>query len=87
MNEDVLIRIEQKIDETVSNRDEICQLADQLCGTGAHKPFALGVVVGRVYNSFYYQSKRILGREPTREEFKEFLALLASKKSVLGCDW
>ena len=36
----------------------------------------LGIVVGRIYNSFYYQTRRILGREPTDVEFQEFLDMI-----------
>jgi hypothetical protein len=43
--------------------------------------------VGRIYNSFFYQSKRILNREPTKEEFEEFLELLKTKKSDLENLW
>jgi len=34
-----------------------------------------------LYNSFYYQSKRILDREPTNEEFAEFLKILKKYES------
>jgi hypothetical protein len=40
-----------------------------------------------MYNSFYYQSKRILNREPTKEEFEEFLEFIKTKKSNLENLW
>jgi hypothetical protein len=51
------------------------------------KSFALGIVVGRIYNTFYYQSKRILNREPTKQEFQEFLEFVKNKKSDLDNLW
>jgi hypothetical protein len=44
-------------------------------------------MVGRVYNAFYYQSKRILNREPTKEEFQEFVEFVKSKKSIFENLW
>jgi hypothetical protein len=49
--------------------------------------FALGIVVGRLYNAFFYQSKRILDREPTKQEFDEFLKFIENQKSVLEHLW
>jgi hypothetical protein len=33
--------------------------------------------VGRIYNSFHYQTRRILRRDATEQEFSEFLKLLS----------
>jgi len=66
-------KMEEKIQETISNKNEIKQLLQSLSSIGESKSFVLGIIVGRIYNSFYYQSKRILNREPTDEEFQEFV--------------
>ncbi len=87
MDEILLKKIEQKIQETISNKDEIRQLVKLLSDIDDSKSFALGIVVGRIYNSFYYQSKRILNREPTKEEFKEFLEIIKTRKSNLENLW
>jgi hypothetical protein len=87
MDEILLKKIEQKIQETISNKDEIKQLVKLLSDIDDSKSFALGIVVGRIYNSFYYQSKRILNREPTKEEFKEFLEIIKTRKSNLENLW
>ena len=83
MDEILKKKIEQKIQETLSNKDEIKQLIQLLSNIDDSKSFALGIVVGRLYNAFYYQSKRILNREPTKEEFEEFLEFVKSQKSNL----
>ena len=84
MDETLLKKIDQKIQETISNKDEIKQLIKSLSSIDDSKSFALGIAVGRIYNSFYYQSKRILNREPTKDEFEEFLKFIQKdRKSVV----
>ena len=80
-------KLKQKLEDTTSNRDEIKQLIQSLSELDDSKSFALGLVVGRIYNAFYYQSKRILNREPTAAEFEEFLEFMQSKKSNLQNLW
>ncbi len=87
MDEILLQKIDQKIQETISNKDEIKQLIKSLSSIDDSKSFALGIAVGRIYNSFYYQSKRILNREPTKDEFEEFLKFIQKKKSDLENLW
>ena len=87
MDEILLKKIEQKIQDTISNKDEIKQLVKLLSTIDDSKSFALGIIVGRIYNAFYYQSKRILNREPTEAEFKEFLEFIKIKKSNLENLW
>jgi len=83
----LLRKMEQKIQDVISNKDEIKQLIQLLSNLDNSKSFALGVVVGRIYNTFYYQSKRVLNREPTKEEFAEFLEFIENKRSDLNNLW
>lgn len=87
MDKILLSKIEQKIQDTISNKDEIKQLIQLLSNIDNSKSFALGIAVGRIYNAFYYQSKRILNREPTKQEFDEFLEFIKNKKSDLESLW
>jgi hypothetical protein len=87
MDEILLKKIEQKIQDTISNKDDIRQLIQSLSNIDNSKSFALGIIVGRIYNAFYYQSKRILNREPTKDEFEEFLEFIKNKKSNLENLW
>ena len=80
-------KIEEKLQETLSNKEEIHKLCLTLSNIDDSKSFVLGVVVGRIYNSFYYQSKRILDREPTLEEFNEFVDYIESRKSEFENLW
>ena len=87
MNELLLKKMEQKIQDTISNKDDIKQLIKSLSSIDDSKSFALGIMVGRIYNAFYYQSKRILNREPTKNEFEEFSEFIKNKKSNLENLW
>jgi hypothetical protein len=73
--------IEKKIEDTLAKTHEIKKIIDSLNEISS-KPnsFALGIVIGRLYNSFYYQSRRILKREPTAQEFSEFLEILKTRQ-------
>ena len=79
---DVAVRrkIEQKISETFANKDEIRDLSAHLSDMDNSRSFVLGIMVGRIYNSFYYQTRRMLGRDPTDSEFQEFLRLVKNAK-------
>ncbi len=37
-----------------------------------------GIIIGRLYNSFLYQYRRIVKRNPTNEEFNEFIDFIIS---------
>ena len=51
MDEILLKKIEQKIQDTISNKDEIKQLIKLLSNVDDSNSFALGIVVGRIYNA------------------------------------
>jgi hypothetical protein len=87
VDETIFKKIEQKIQDTISNKDEIKQLIKSLSSIDDSKSFALGIVVGRIYNAFYYQSKRILNRDPTKKEFEEFLEFVKNRKPDLENLW
>lgn len=80
-------KMEEKIQEILSNKDEIKKLLQGLSSIDDSKSFVLGIIVGRLYNSFYYQTKRILDREPTSHEFNEFVEYIESKKSNFDSLW
>ena len=87
MDEVLLKKIEQKIQDSISNKDDIKELIKLLSTIDNSKSFALGIIVGRLYNAFFYQSKRILQRDPTKQEFEDFLKFIENKKSDLEHLW
>ena len=75
-------KMEQKLSEIFSKTDEVQSTVDSLGNlAGDKKSFGYGIVIGGLYNSFYYQSRRILKRNPTDEEFSDFLALIKNHES------
>jgi hypothetical protein len=77
MDEILLKKINEKISEILTNKYEIKKILQTLENLEAdEKSFVYGIVIGRLYNSFYYQCRRILKRDPTSEEFTEFLGIL-----------
>jgi hypothetical protein len=79
--------LEQKINEKITNAldniSEIDQIAKSLDAKNTSSDFKYGVILGRLYNSFYYQCRRILKRDPTPQEFSEFLEILSRRKSEI----
>jgi len=74
-----------KIQETISNTDEILRIQQSL----SHIPvtnlddFVFGIAVGRIYNSFHYQTRRTLKRNATKDEFAEFLDILTKRADAI----
>ena len=87
MDEKLKTKLEEKIQETISKKTELDQLLESLSSVDDSKSFILGIIVGRLYNAFYYQTKRILNREPSKEEFDEFLNFLEKQKSDFENLW
>ena len=87
MDETLMKKLEQKIQETISNKQDLKQLVETLSAIDDSKSFVLGLIIGRLYNAFYYQSKRILNRNPTKSEVQEFLKFVNSKKADLENLW
>jgi hypothetical protein len=80
-------RLEQKINEkiadTLNNISEIHQIAKSIDAEKTNADFKYGIILGRLYNSFHYQSRRILKRDPTPEEFSEFLGILSKRRNEI----
>ncbi len=70
--------INEKIDAGIRSEglEEVRYIIDSIPFIRDRKEFALGIMIGRVYNAFHYQTRRILKRDATREEFEEFVKLL-----------
>ena len=83
MDEKIQKVLEEKIQESISKKNEIALLAKSL-GTENENAFIHGIIIGRLYNSFYYQSRRILNRSPTDQEFSEFVKLLKEHENKLS---
>jgi hypothetical protein len=76
-------KINQKINDALNNISEIHSIAKSIDEKKTSTDFKYGIIIGRLYNSFYYQSRRIVKRNPTPEEFSEFLEILSSRKNEI----
>ena len=76
MDEKIQKVLVEKIRESTSKINEITTLVNSFEQMENPTEFERGLIVGRLYNSFYYQSRRILKRSPTDQEFSEFVKLL-----------
>ena len=82
VNDNLKDIIEQKIDSTFERLDEIIKITESLDKLSVKdNAFAFGIIIGRLYNSFFYQCRRILKRDPTEQEFLEFLKILKKRQS------
>tara|TARA_B100001179_G_C18371905_1_gene309491 strand:- start:324 stop:593 length:270 start_codon:yes stop_codon:yes gene_type:complete len=77
--------LEEKICESTNVKDEITMLVNSLVAHDNDKnTVGYGIIIGRLYNSFYYQSRRILKRDPTKQEFSEFVKFLKKRENELS---
>ena len=83
MDEKIQKVLEEKIRESTSKINEITTLVNSFGQMKNPTEFERGIIIGRLYNSFYYQSRRILKRNPTEQEFSEFIQLLKEHESEL----
>ena len=82
MDEKLREVLDKKIDSVFAKTDEIKKIIDSLDELSTKTDdFSFGIIIGRLYNSFYYQSRRLLQRDPTDEEFSEFVEILKQKQS------
>ncbi len=84
MNSQLEEKVNQKIKEVAEKSDEIFKIINSLDELRTHSDsFAYGIAIGRLYNSFYYQCRRILKRNPTDDEFSEFLNMLHKRQKEI----
>ena len=82
MNDKLHEVIEKKINATFDRIDEIKKIIESLDELSVKdNAFAFGIIIGRLYNSFFYQCRRILKRDPTEQEFLDFLEILKTRQS------
>ena len=83
MDEKILKILHDKLDEVFVKNDEIRKITSSIdVNTYSldSQSLWLGILIGRLYNSFYYQHRRVLDRNPTTDEFLEFVDLIKSNQ-------
>lgn len=69
-----------KIDEVIRRSNEILAITKSLESLiDDEEGIAFGIALGRVYNAFHYQTRRILKRDATGQEFMEFVDMLSTR--------
>jgi len=72
MDEKIIKILEKKISETKTENNKTKEIVDKFSNFDSIS-FSSGIIIGRLLNSFYYQHRRVLKRDPTDIEFTEFL--------------
>ena len=80
MDEQIIKILIKKISEIKTENNQTNQIIDEFSNLDS-TPFSSGIMIGRLFNSFYYQHRRVLKRNPTDNEFNEFIEFL---KKELG---
>ena len=80
MDEKIIKILEKKISEIKTENNQTKQIIDEFSNLDSTS-FSSGIIIGRLFNSFYYQHRRVLKRNPTDNEFNEFIEFL---KKELG---
>ena len=86
MDEKILKILHDKLDEIFAKNDEIRKITSSIDVNTYlldSQSLWLGILIGRLYNSFYYQHRRVLDRNPTTDEFLEFVDLIKSNQKNL----
>jgi 5-methylthioribose kinase len=78
MDEQIIKVLEKKIEEMKNEDKKTKQIINEFSNFDSTS-FSSGMLIGRLFNSFYYQHRRILKRNPTDIEFNEFLEFLKKK--------
>ena len=78
MDEQITKILEKKINGIKNEDTKTKQIVDQFSNFDPIS-FSSGLLIGRLLNSFYYQHRRMLKRNPTDAEFNEFLEFLKKK--------
>jgi len=78
MDEQIIKVLEKKIEDLKNEDKRINQTINEFPNFDSIS-FSSGMMIGRLFNSFYYQHRRILKRSPTDVEFNEFLKFLKKK--------
>tara|TARA_B100000029_G_scaffold401238_1_gene400395 strand:+ start:81 stop:323 length:243 start_codon:yes stop_codon:yes gene_type:complete len=78
MESQIIKILEKKIDEIKAENPKINVIIQEFDTLDSHT-LSSGIIIGRLFNSFYYQHRRILKRSPNESEFEEFIKFLKNR--------
>lgn len=79
MDDRVLAKITERLAGSGAHDDAVLRLSESFPGRDPES-VKTGIIAGRSYSTFYYQTRRLLHRDPTPEEFDEFVGILAGAR-------
>ena len=75
MDKEIIKILEKKVHEIKTSNPEINTIIDEFDNLDSNTLLS-GIMVGRLFNSFHYQHRRILKRNPNETEFNDFIEFL-----------
>ena len=82
MDEKIVKILSEKLNESLNESNGIMKLILSFTNVDSDSLY-MGIVIGRLYNSFFYQHRRILKRDPSNDEFEEFIDFIQSNRKLL----
>ena len=83
MDEKIKEILIEKLNESLNENDDIAELILCLENVDSDSLY-IGILIGRLYNSFFYQHRRILKRDPSNVEFREFIDFIKSNRKLFS---
>ena len=83
MDEKIKEILIEKLNESLNENDDIAELIFCLENVDSDSLY-IGILIGRLYNSFFYQHRRILKRDPSNVEFREFIDFIKSNRKLFS---
>ena len=83
MDEKIKEILIEKLNESLNENDDIAELIFCLENVDSDSLY-IGILIGRLYNSFFYQHRRILKRDPSNVEFIEFIDFIKSNRKLFS---
>ena len=78
MEKEIIKILENKINEIKAENPKINMIIQEFDNLDSNT-LSSGIMIGRLFNSFYYQHRRILKRSPNDSEFEEFIKFLKNR--------
>jgi prenyltransferase beta subunit len=82
VDEKIVKILSEKLNESLNESNGIMKLILSFTNVDSDSLY-MGIVIGRLYNSFFYQHRRILKRDPSNDEFEEFIDFIKSNRKLL----
>tara|TARA_B100000029_G_scaffold109331_1_gene100830 strand:- start:1227 stop:1481 length:255 start_codon:yes stop_codon:yes gene_type:complete len=82
VDEKIVKILSEKLNESLNENNDIMKLTLSFTNVDSDSLY-MGIVIGRLYNSFFYQHRRILKRDPSNDEFEEFIDFIQSNRKLL----